>query len=133
MNDQYVSPWKLAAFILSVFAICAAVGFGLLMLTRMAHAEGWDTEDNDLASWFATEIVTRCCDQRDAYLADLVDGDGDNIVAIITDGSANAKYSKPEVANGTRIVVPRDRIKLEPPVPGGHAVIFLEKNTSKAT
>lgn len=93
-----------------------------------AHAEGWDTDDPDLASWFATSVVQGCCDQKDAYLADGVDGDGDNIIAVITDGSANERYNKPAIPNGTRIVVPRDRIRLSPPVPGGHAVIFLSKD-----
>lgn len=123
-------PDWLKALLLSLAAVTAvgtALLLGLLIYDR-AHAEGWDTDDPDLASWFATQVVKNCCDQKDAYLADGVDGDGDNIIAVITDGSANERYSKPEIPNGTRIVVPRDRIKLDPPVPGGHAVIFLSKD-----
>lgn len=118
---------KAAAFWL---AIGAGIGLVVVMLPRMAPAEGWDTDDPDLASWFATQVVRFCCDQKDAYLADEVDGDGENVIAIITDGSANPKYSKPAIPNGTRIVVPRDHMKFDPPVPGGHAVIFLSKDQS---
>lgn len=121
-----VPKWQVIAVTTTVFIACAAVGFGLFLVTR-AHAEGWDTDDPDLASWFATNVVRQCCDQKDAYLADGVDGDGDNIIAVITDGSENPRYNKPAIPNGTRIVVPRDRLKLDPPVPGGHAVIFLAK------
>jgi hypothetical protein len=103
----------------------------LIILPLSVNAEGWDTADPDLASWFANSVVKSCCDQRDAYLADEVDGDGENIIAIITDGSANPAYSKPAIPNGTRIVIPRDRIKYSPPVPGGHAVVFLAKDYSK--
>lgn len=104
--------------------------FLLLSITAAAHAEGWDTEDADLASWFATDVVQICCDQKDAYLADEVDGDGENMIAVITDGAANPKYGKPAIPNGTRIIVPRDRVRFSPPVPGGHAVIFLSKDQS---
>jgi hypothetical protein len=112
--------------ILRLLLACALIA-GLVP----AMAEGWDTDDPDLASWFAASVVVQCCDQRDAYLADGVDGDGENIIAVITDGSANEKYSKPAIPNGTRIVVPRDKIRLDPPVPGGHAIIFLSKEYDK--
>lgn len=121
-------PDWLKALLLSL-AIMLPIAFlaWLSVVCERAHAEGWDTDDPDLASWFATNVVKQCCDQRDAYLADGIDGDGDNIIAIITDGSANEKYGKPAIPNGTRIVVPRDRIRLSPPVPGGHAVVFIAK------
>jgi hypothetical protein len=120
--------WKVVILTLFVFLCCAAVAYVWFFLTSIAWAEGWDTDDPDLASWFATSVVHACCDQKDAYLADGVDGDGENIIAIITDGSANERYGKPAIPNGTRIIVPRDRMKFSPPVPGGHAVIFLSKD-----
>jgi hypothetical protein len=124
-------PDWLKALILSAI-ICGTIAVlsWLSVVLWPAHAEGWDTDDPDLASWFATQVVKHCCDRRDAYLADGIDGDGENIIAVITDGSANERYDKPAIPNGTRIVVPRDRIKLSPPVPGGHAVIFLSKDYS---
>lgn len=128
-HEADVPKWQVISVTLAVILACTAVGFGLFLVTR-AHAEGWDTDDPDLASWFATQVVKMCCDQKDAYLADGVDGDGDNIIAIITDGSANPKYGKPAIPNGTRIVVRRDQMKFDPPVPGGHAVIFLSKDAS---
>lgn len=119
---------------MKALAFWLAIGAGIaLMVVALphlspAHSEGWDTDDPDLASWFATSVVVRCCDQRDAYLADEVDGDGENIIAIITDGSANERYSKPAIPNGTRIVVPKNKVVTQPPVPGGHGVIFISKN-----
>jgi hypothetical protein len=131
---RHEDAWKMIALMLGTSVAAAAVGFGILMLIGMAtgHAEGWDTDDPDLASWFATNVVKSCCDQKDAYLADGIDGDGDNIIAVITDGSANFKYSKPAIPNGTRIIVPKASIRINPPVPGGHAVIFLMKELGVA-
>lgn len=111
--------------IMAASAICT---FLLLYACAPGHAEGWDTESNDLASWFATQTVKYCCDRRDAYLADDFESDPDgNYVAIITDGSANPLYDKPAIPNGTRIVVPKTAIRTVPPAPG-HGVIFLQKN-----
>jgi hypothetical protein len=118
-------------FLAALLASLAIMALFLFLGLREGHAEGWDTDDPDLASWFATSVVVRCCDQRDAYLADGIDGDGDNIIAVVTDGSANEHYSKPAIPNGTRIVVPRDKVRLDPLVPGGHAIIFLSKEYDK--
>lgn len=90
-------------------------------------AAGWDTESPDLATWFATQVVKDCCDQKDAYLADDFASDNEgNYIAIITDGSANEYYNKPAIPNGTRIVIPKDKVKSFPPAPG-HGVVFLSK------
>lgn len=94
-----------------------------------AAAEGWDSEDEELTAWFQLSEVRACCDRRDAYLADDYGSDKEgHYVAIITDGSANEKYGKPAIPNGTRIVVPADRLKGRNPPPGGRGVIFLAKN-----
>lgn len=127
MNRDQSHGWPI--LFIAVVAVAALVAWlWATLMPAPAHAEGWDTDDPDLASWFATQVVKHCCDQKDAYLADGIDGDGDNIIAIITDGAANPTYGKPAIPNGTRIVVPRDRMKFDPPVPGGHAVIFLSKD-----
>lgn len=89
MNDQDVSPWKLAAVILSVFTLCAAAGFGLLMLTRMAHAIDngqYEGVDPQIRSWFEgvkSKNGVPCCSMADGHQTDFkVDGGGIYFVPI---------------------------------------------------
>jgi hypothetical protein len=67
-----------------------------------------------------------CCGESDAYWADSfeVDANGD-YVAIITDERADAPLKRRHVDVGTRIVVPRQKVKIDQGNPTGHGIIFL--------
>ncbi len=92
------------------------------------NAEGWESGDAELDAFFQNPVVKRCCDRRDVYLADLVSDDGNGgYVAIVTNGSADPRYNKPSIPNGTRIPVPQERFVKEPRAPGGRGLIFLAK------
>jgi hypothetical protein len=77
MDDQDVSPWKLAAVILGVVTLCAAAGFGLFLVTR-AHAN-WDRVAGEWESyrlnetqmnWFRSVRSKQgvpCCDISDGH------------------------------------------------------------------
>ena len=102
------------------------------VLCSPARGEGW-SDDPELANWFKSEEVRFCCDQRDAYLAGDITTDADgNYVAIITDGSGNPQYEKPAIPNGTKITVPKDKVKSGNSSPGGRGVIFIQKGWDPA-
>lgn len=102
----------------------------LLVLSSPVLADGWTTEDPELSAWFQTEAARRCCDLRDAYLADdiVTDRDG-NLYAVITDGSADEEHGKPAIPNGTKIKVLPSQIRTEKGPPG-HGMIFLQKGNA---
>lgn len=123
MNDQYVSPWKLAAFILSVFAICAAVGFGLLMLTRMAHAN-WDRVAGEWEQYRLNETQTNwfrsvrskqgvpCCDISDGHPTEMQRRE-DGIY-----------IPDPMHVGGPWLLVPKEAMTTPPNNPVGVAVVW---------
>ena len=112
-----------AATILPFLAVLLAV----LWFATPGHSEGWTTEDPELSAWFQTEAARRCCDLRDAYLADEIATDAEgNLYAVITDGSADPAHDKPTIPNGTKIRIYEMQIRTEKGPPG-HGMIFLQK------
>jgi hypothetical protein len=59
-----------------------------------------------------------CCGEADRFEADNFERDGDHYVAIITDGHG-------AIPDGTRIVVPNEKIKWDAGNPTGRGQIFL--------
>jgi hypothetical protein len=59
--------------------------------------------------------------EADAYEADLFEIDEDRYVAIITDG-------KGVIPNGTKILVPNQKLKWDAGNPTGHGIIFIGIN-----
>jgi hypothetical protein len=59
-----------------------------------------------------------CCGEADAFEADNFEVEGDQYVAIITDG-------KGVIPNGTRIRVPNQKMKWDEGNPTGHGIIFI--------
>lgn len=109
--------------------ILLSVALLLLPITAYAgETSDWMTSDPDtntkIHEWFNTSVVAMCCSTSDAYEADDFDIHGDQYVAVITDGSAN--QWRVEIPNGTKFVIPNDRIKFtNPPNPTGHGVLFI--------
>lgn len=73
-----------------------------------------------------------CCGESDAYYADQVeecrpsDGDDCVLVAVITDDRDDAIRGRPHREIGTRIPVPRNKIRKRPvPNPTEHNIIFV--------
>jgi hypothetical protein len=59
-----------------------------------------------------------CCGEADAFEADTFEVEGDHYVAVVTKG-------KGEVADGTRIPVPNNKMKWDAGNPTGHGIIFI--------
>lgn len=83
----------------------------------------WETQPAHLRQWFRALMqpdkpTMSCCGEADAFEADSFEIQGDQYVAIITNG----KGIFPE---GTRIPVPNNKMKWDEGNPTGHGIIFL--------
>jgi hypothetical protein len=100
--------------------------FVLLLLSPTASARDngqWATQPAAVRQWFQTLMqpdnpVSSCCGEADAYEADSFEVDGDQYVAIITNGKGG-------IPEGSRIMVPNRKIKWDRGNPTGHGIIFI--------
>jgi len=91
----------------------------------------WSKVDPAIGAWFAGLMQpdnpqVSCCGKADAYWADTVEtGAHGETIAVITDTRPDGPLQRPHVPVGTRIAVPRAKIKWDQGNPTGHIVIFL--------
>ena len=87
--------------------------------------------DDPLASkWFRElkqpdDPSRSCCGESDAYWADDYEVNGDHYIAIITDTRDDKPLRRIHVENGTRILVPKNKIQWDRGNPTGHGIIFI--------
>lgn len=94
---------------------------------------GWDDTPPAVRHWFQSLMqpdnpAVSCCGEADAYEADNFEVDGDRYVAIVTDERGDLfpnGVTRPHIAPGTRIVVPREKLKWDAGNPTGHGYIFI--------
>lgn len=91
----------------------------------------WAQSDPALSAWFESlkqpdNPYLSCCGESDAYWADSyeVTPDG-NYVAIITDERPDEPLKRRHREVGTRIVVPKHKLKFDQGNPTGHGIIFI--------
>ena len=94
----------------------------------------WDDPANaDLKKWYQDlkqpdNPVASCCGEADAYWADAFEATSDGeYIAIITDPRDDIPLGRPHRDIGTRIVVPKNKIKWNEGNPVGHGLIFLSR------
>ena len=92
----------------------------------------WDESRQEVRRWYQTlmqpdEPFKSCCGEADAYEADEFEVAGDQYVAIITNGAGDERFGKPDIPNGTKIVVPNTKVKWDRGNPTGHGIIFIGK------
>jgi hypothetical protein len=94
----------------------------------------WDDPANaELKNWYQAlkqpdNPAATCCGEADAYWADPFETTSDgNYVAIITDPRDDEPLGRIHRDIGTRIVVPKNKIKWNEANPVGHGLIFLSR------
>jgi hypothetical protein len=100
--------------------------FILLLFSPAATARDsgqWGSQPTAVRQWFQALMqpdnpTSSCCGEADAFEADSFEVDGDQYVAIITNG-------KGEIPEGSRITVPNRKIKWDRGNPTGHGIIFI--------
>ena len=102
--------------------------FPALIFAWKAHAGDprlWNCTDPVVCAWYPKVLEPdtgrSCCGEGNAFEADEFEIQGDHYIAVITDG-------KGYIANGTKIVVPNNKIQPFPLNPTGHGIIFLNSN-----
>lgn len=67
-----------------------------------------------------------CCGEADAYWSDLfeVSSDG-NYIAIITDTREDGPLGRPHRPSGMKILIPKEKLKIDAGNPTGHGIVFL--------
>lgn len=114
---------------------CACI-FILLVVTSVCstgHARNlgqWGDLDIEISKWFRSlrqpdNPTASCCGEADAYWADQVEMNGDQVIAVITDDRSDEPLHRKHVPMGTRIVVPKHKLKWDAGNPTGHVIIFL--------
>lgn len=88
----------------------------------------WD--DPLISKWFRElkqpdDPSRSCCGESDAYWADDYEVNGDHYIAIITDTRDDKPLRRIHVENGTRILVPKNKIQWDRGNPTGHGIIFI--------
>jgi hypothetical protein len=110
-----------------MFRISIIIALTLLTAPAAARDNGqWEDQPAFLRQWFQKLMqpdnpYQSCCGEADAFEADNFEVNGDQYVAIITNG-------KGVIPEGTRIPVPNQKIKWDDGNPTGHGIIFIGVN-----
>lgn len=93
----------------------------------------WSNIDPAIKEWYEHLMQpdvpqASCCGEADSYYADSyeVTKDGEYI-AIITDDRPDEPLKRQHKDIGTRIVVPKNKLKYDQSNPTGHGIIFLSR------
>lgn len=127
------SVWLAIVFAIAagvLLATALVIVFFTMLATFALARDGGQWEDNsvEVRQWFRSLMQPdhpnmSCCGEADAYDADNFEVDGDQYVAIITDGHG-------VIPNGTRITVPNHKMKWDYGNPTGHGIVFLSTPTT---
>jgi hypothetical protein len=113
------------ATILTAWLYCIFTG-------QTAHARDlgqWDKADPELKAWYESlrqpdNPAVSCCGEADAYYADSYEMTAaGEYIAIITD-ERTVEGRVPRAA-GTKIVIPKHKLKFDQGNPTGHGIVFL--------
>jgi hypothetical protein len=92
----------------------------------------WEKTTPEIRAWFRglkqPDNPASCCGEADAYWADSYESSSDgDYIAIITDDRADQPLKRQHLPIGTKIVVPKFKMKVDASNPTGHGVIFLNQ------
>lgn len=106
----------------------------LLILTAPAFARDdgqWEGSDPAIVEWYRTLMMpdaprTSCCGEADAYWADEFEMTKEGeYIAIVTDTRDHGPLRRKPVPPGTKVVIPKHKIKFDQGNPTGHGIVFL--------
>jgi hypothetical protein len=109
-----------------------ALIFAMAMLCLPASArenDAWEATAPEVRQWYRSLMqpdnpMISCCGEADAYWADSFEASADGeYIAIVTD--TRDVPNRPTIKPGTKIVVPKSKLKYDEGNPTGHGVIFL--------
>lgn len=106
------------------------VSFGSISVANSRDFGQWDRSTPE-SKWYQTLMqpdnpTVSCCGEADAYWADSyeVSKDGEYI-AIVTDERPDEPLKRPHVDVGTKITIPKHKLKYDQSNPTGHGIVFM--------
>ena len=90
----------------------------------------WEATDSTIREWYKTLMqpdnpAVSCCGESDAYWADSYEvSPAGEYIAIITDDRPDEPLGRRHIDVGTRIVIPKHKLKYDQSNPTGHGIIF---------
>lgn len=106
-----------------------------LLISQFAFARDngqWDNNSDPVTkNWYKSlerpdAPGSSCCGEADAYWSDLFEATPDgNYIAIITDTRDDAPLGRPHRSSGTKVVIPKEKMKIDAGNPTGHGIVFL--------
>src|SRR6476469_6772906 len=112
--------------------LAVVVALFTIMAVNARDLGQWDDPANaELKRWYQDlkqpdNPAAPCCGEADAYWADAFETTSDGqYIAIITDPRDDEPLARRHRNIGTRIVVPKNKIKWNEDNPVGHGLIFL--------
>ena len=98
----------------------------LLLFATPAFGGAWDDSSPRVKQWFRSLKIpddpthlASCCGEGNAVEADDYEVQGDQYVAVVTDGHG-------WIPEGTRIPIPNNKRNVETWNPPGHGIVFLD-------
>lgn len=106
--------------------ILVVVGLIFSALPAAPH----DTHHPEHDEWYRSLMqpdnpAVSCCGLADAYWADEVHVVDGKTYAVIQDDRDNAMLGRPPIPNGTRVLIPNNKLKYDRGNPTGHGVVFM--------
>ena len=103
--------------------LVALAAFATILPAAARDNGQWSDQPANVRQWFQSLMqpdapMVSCCGEADAYEADNFERDGDDLIAIITDG-------KGVIPNGTRLRIPNGKVKWGAGNPTGHGIVFI--------
>jgi hypothetical protein len=118
--------------IAGVVVIVALIAF--LFSVHARDLGQWSGSDPSIHAWYEALMqpdnpTVSCCGEADAYWADSFEvTEAGEYAAIITDERPDEPLRRHHVDVGTRVVVPKHKLKYDQSNPTGHGIIFLSRN-----
>jgi hypothetical protein len=118
-----------------LFVAAIAILILSIHIARARDLGQWNDGDPSIRHWYQTLMqpdnpAVSCCGEADAYWADSYEVDGDQYVAIITDERSDEPLRRKHLDIGTRIPIPKHKLKYDQSNPTGHGIVFLAHSDS---
>lgn len=116
---------------LMIAGLVALVLLTTIQFSRARDLGQWEDVDQNIRDWYLGLMqpdnpAVSCCGPSDAYWADSYEvSDKGEYIAIITDERPDEPLKRKHIDVGTRILVPKHKLKYDQSNPTGHGIIFL--------
>lgn len=112
----------------SIVAVCAML---FILSPAFSRDNGqWEGSNPEIRAWYRSLMQpdnphVSCCGESDAYYAQIVGAQGNDLIAEIVDTRSDAPLGRPHIPPGTKYTFPRRKLKVDAGNPVGRSIIFV--------